>query len=218
MSYIHQALKKAQIERGDRSEEYARKRAPATGKSRGARRVILILTLFLTILLLAFLAYSWLDSPVPQMERVAPPKRAELEGPAPLTGQKRAPDAEEIYLRGRKLHKEGHLNRAKAWYERALEADPGHVPALNNIGVLLMREKDFAAARARFEKAIRLRPSFVDPYYNLACLFALTARPKEALRYLKRAVSINPEVKAWAREDADLKGLRGHPGFRDIAE
>ena len=88
--------------------------------------------------------------------------------------------------------------------------------ALNNLGVILINERNFPAARTRFEKAIRLKPGYIDPYYNLACFYALTNQPEEGLRYLKRAVSINPKVKGWALKDTDLEKLRNRPGFGDI--
>jgi len=122
----------------------------------------------------------------------------------------------EIYKRGKEHHKSGRLNKARMWYEKALMADPGCVVALNNLGVLLIKGKNYPAARGRFEKAIRLKPGYVDPYYNLACLFALTDQPEQALRYLKRAVTIDPQVKEWAKKDTDLGKLHNLAGFKDI--
>ena len=124
----------------------------------------------------------------------------------------------ELYERGKADHKNGRLNRAKMWYEKALIADPGSVVALNNLGVLLIKDKNYPAARSRFEKATRLKPGYVDPYYNLACLFALTDQPEQALRYLKRAISIHPEVKIWAKKDADLGNLHNLAGFKDVVD
>ena len=67
-----------------------------------------------------------------------------------------------------------------------------------------------------FEKAIRLKPDYVDPYYNLACVSAAAGRLQQSLRYLQKAVSMDPGVKAWAQEDPDLNPLRGLPRFQEI--
>ena len=161
------------------------------------------------------MSYSWLDFNGRGGEpHVAPEKR----GPDKRPVHEKTPDAMELYERGKQHHRGGRLNRAKMWYERALIADPGCVVALNNLGVLLIKGRNYPAAQTRFEKAIRLKPEYVDPFYNLVCLFALTDRPEQALRYLKRAISMHPEVKTWAKDDTDLEKLRNQPGFGKIVD
>ena len=214
MSYIHQALKKAQIERDDRYGKYGGIISSRSKKSGLAKKPILLIVVSLVLLFLAFMSYSWLDSSGPQVgtNTVSKPKNpVQLE-----IHQKTTADAMELYQRGKEDHKSGRLNRARTWYEKALRADPGCVVALNNLGVLLIKDKNYPAARSRFEKAIRLKPGYVDPYYNLACLFALTDQPEQALRYLKRAISIDPEVREWAKKDTDLGNLRNLAGFKGI--
>ena len=213
MSYIHQALKKAQIERDDRRGKYDGIVSSRSKKSGLAKRPILLIIVSLVILFLAFVSYSWLDFSGPQGENnVVPKQRA----PVKLPVHEKTANAEEFYERGREHHKNGHLSKARAWYEKALMADPGCVVALNNLGVLFIKDKNYPAARGRFEKAIRLKPGYVDPYYNLACLFALKDRPEQALRYLKRAVAIDPQVKEWAKKDTDLGNLKDLAEFKGI--
>jgi tetratricopeptide (TPR) repeat protein len=215
MSYIHQALKKAQVERDDRYGKYGGIISSRSKKSGLGKKSILLIIVSLAILFLAFMSYSWLDFSGPQVEtNIVSKKRGPVQRPV----HEKTPDAMELYERGKQDHKGGRLNRAKMWYEKALIADPGCVVALNNLGVLLIKDKNYPAAKSRFEKAIRLKPGYVDPYYNLVCLFALTDRPEQALRYLKRAVSIHPEVKTWALKDADLEKLRNEPGFGKIVD
>jgi len=215
LSYIHQALKKAQIERDDRYGKYGGIISPRSKKSGRAKKSILLIVVSLVILFLAFVSYSWLDFNGPQVETNVVHKQR---GPVQLPVHEKTADAMELYQRGKEHHKSGRLNKARMWYEKALLADPGCVVALNNLGVLLIKEKNYPAARSRFEKAIRLKPGYVDPYYNLVCLFALTDQPEQALRYLKRAVSIDPQAKTWALEDADLEKLRNQPGFATIVD
>ncbi len=213
MSYIHQALKKAQIERDDRHGKYGGIISSRSKKSGPAKKSILLIVVSLVILFLAFVSYSWLDFSGPQVETNSVPKPKE---PVQLPVHEKTANATEFYQRGKEQHKSGHLSKARMWYEKALMADPGCVVALNNLGVLLIKDKNYLSARGRFEKAIRLKPGYVDPYYNLACLFALTDRPEQALRYLKRAVSIDPQVKKWAKKDTDLGNLRNLAGFEGI--
>ena len=213
MSYINQALKKAQTERDDRYEKYGGIISSRSKRSGRAKKLILLIVVSLVILFLAFVSYSWLDFKGPQVETNTVPKP---KAPVQLPAHEKTANAEELYQRGREHHKSGRLNKARTWYQKALIADPGFVVALNNLGVLLIKDENYPAARGRFEKAIRLKPGYVDPYYNLACLFALTDQPEQALRYLKRAVSIDPQVKEWAKKDTDLENLHNLAGFKGI--
>ena len=54
--------------------------------------------------------------------------------------------------------------------------------------------------------------------YNLACYHALSDRPEEAIAELSTALGLNPEFKAWARQDPDLESLRMHPGYLALVE
>jgi adenylate cyclase len=87
---------------------------------------------------------------------------------------------------------------------------------LNNLGVIHIYDKNYSAAQALFEKAIRLKSDYVDSYYNLACLHALNGEVSQSLVHLKEAVSLNQSVKDWARRDTDLQNLRLVPEFEEI--
>ncbi len=77
---------------------------------------------------------------------------------------------------------------AEALYQRVLALDPGHVRALNNLGVIWMEQRKREAAIALFSRAIILKKDYVDPYYNLACLYARANEIDESLWYLKVAM------------------------------
>ena len=91
--------------------------------------------------------------------------------------------------------------------------DPGYVEALNNLGVIYIREGDFDAAKENLEKAVRLNPRHVESYYNMACLYAIKGEAEQGLEYLKKAVSLDSNVREWAREDSDLQNLNSSEEF-----
>ena len=125
-------------------------------------------------------------------------------------------DAKELYDRARQFQKSGRLREARRLYQRTLTLDPRNVQAVNNIGVTFLQERNFTEAQKNFEDATRLQPDYVDPYYNLACLYAIQGDTKKGLDYLRRAVSLDASAREWARNDDDLRGLRAVPEFEEV--
>jgi len=214
MSYIHEALNKAQKERDAHNGSYS---GVVSGgrRKRGlvSRRPVFWMSLVLVAIFLAFVFYSWLDSKGQQ-----PPATSEHKYKMPVATSRPKPiiDSKNYYDRGRIFHKKGRLKDAKRLYKETLRIDPGYVDALNNLAVIYMLEKNFFEAQKNLEKAIRLKPESVDPYYNLACLYAIKGEPKKCLTHLRKAVSLDRSVRQWAQKDADLNNVRGISEFKDI--
>jgi tetratricopeptide (TPR) repeat protein len=87
---------------------------------------------------------------------------------------------------------------------------------LNNLGVIYIQQQNYPKARNILESAIRLKPEYVDPYYNLACLYAFKGQAIKSLENLKMAISLDKSVREWARKDIDLQNLRGMPEFEEM--
>ena len=214
MSYIHEALNKAQKERDAQNGRYSGILSGERAK-RGlfTRRPALWIPFMLITIFLAFVLYSWLDSKG-QEPPAAPEHKYKM--PAATSRPKPIIDSKNYYDRGRVFHKKGRLKDAKRLYKETLRIDPGYVDALNNLAVIYMREKNFLEARRNLEKAIRLKPENVDPYYNLACLYAMKGEATKSLAHLRKAVSLDKSVRRWAQKDADFNNVRGNPEFRGI--
>ncbi len=254
MSYINEALKKAQREKDALYLKYS-----GILSSRGKDRKIFIGRMFwgtlalLSTIFLAFGAYSWLNTPKERVsastvkldERDQPTqivtsrvstqgnrssasvskgnaqdqgvaKTVKPEHSVKSSQSDRTRDAQIQYEKAERFRKQGRLKDAKRFYEEALKLDPRHVDALNNLGVVYLHDKDYSAAQRKFEAITRIEPNDADPYYNLACLHALKGEERQALAYLKKAVSLNPLVRTWARRDRDLDNLRSIPEFEEI--
>ncbi|MFC1838706.1 tetratricopeptide repeat protein [Thermodesulfobacteriota bacterium] len=123
---------------------------------------------------------------------------------------------ENLYIKAVSLTKQGRIQEAKSVYRKILILSPGNTVALNDLGVLLLHEGEFRQAEIYLEKAVRLDPDNVNPYYNLACLQALYGNSQKGIEYLKKAVKIDIRVKDWIREDTDLEGLKDLPEFKEI--
>ena len=231
MSFIHEALKKAQKEKDARYRKYHGIVSTPGYKPRFFSGKALWCTSFVLISL-AFTAYLWLPSRGTQPP-VREPARPEAT-PQPLPHPPLSPPGERVRVRGatpqpqsvvnvvalyekaRLFQKSGRFQEARRLYEKTLSVDPDYVDALNNLGVIHIHDKNYSAARAFFAKAIRLKPDYVDSYYNLACLHALKGELTQSLSHLKKAVSLNQSVKDWVRTDSDLQNLHGVPGFEKI--
>jgi len=227
MSTINDALKKAQKDK-DAWDAVPGGGIPETSGRRGnasfRRRLAWVALLVLGGAALAYAAYTRIGPGA--REAPMPPKPApETPGPAapapPATAAQPAtpaPASDGFYEKARAFQQQGLFRDARKWYTQALDADPGHVRALNNLGVLLLQQGEYDQARERLEKAARLDPANADPVYNLACLHALSGDTDRSLAYLTRAAALNPRVRVWAREDADLRSLRGLAPFERLVE
>ena len=216
MSYIHEALNKAQKERDAHNGRYSGiLSGRRTKKDLVTRRPVLWISLVLITIFLAFVVYSWLDSKGKQ-----PPATPEHKYRMPAATSRPKPiiDSKNYYDRGRVFHKKGRLKDAKRLYKETLRIDPGYVDALNNLAVIYMHEKKYLEAQRNLEKAIRLKPENVDPHYNLACLYAIKGESAKSLAHLRKAVSLDKSVRQWAQKDADLNSVRGNPEFRGIVK
>jgi len=210
MSYIHEALQKAQKEKDAKHPKYQKlfftpKRKPGIVAVRPAWWISF------AFILLAFALYSWLDSSGKKTE-----SNPENPGPNENPRSETVVNAEDLYDKARRLHGIGRLKDARRLYQKALALDQGHFSALNNLGVIYIQEGNYSEARKSLENAVQLKPEYVDPYYNLACLYALKGELKKSLGHLKTAVSLDKSVGGWARRDTDLQNLRGEPGFEEI--
>jgi tetratricopeptide (TPR) repeat protein len=214
MSYINEALKKAQKQRETNYQKYGGVTSRPAGKWMFLQgRPVLLISVIFVLVSVTFALYYWSDFKSPEITAKAGHK---LKKDTTKTAPVSVADPNKIYDKARLFHKNGRLKDAQRMYQEVLRLHPGHVDALNNLGVLFIRDGNFIGARRNFEKAIRLGPGNVDPYYNLACVFAVTGETKKSLTYLKKAVSLDRSVIDWARKDADLQTLQGLPDFKNI--
>jgi tetratricopeptide (TPR) repeat protein len=230
MSFIHEALKKAQKEKDTLYRKYDGIVSTPGHKPRLFSGKALWWTSFLLISL-AVTVYLWLPSKgtqPPIREPARPEATSQPESLFPLAsplrervrvkknGARENLLGTSLYEKARLFQKSGRFQEAKRLYEKTLSVDPDYVDALNNLGVIHIHDKNYSVARGFFAKAIRLKPGYVDSYYNLACLHASKGELTQSLSHLKKAVSLDQSVKDWARTDSDLQNLHGVPGFEEI--
>jgi tetratricopeptide (TPR) repeat protein len=232
MSYINDALKKAQKERDGRYERFggiidAGSEGPGLPRKRRLAIGAAVVSLVLISGGVLWAVYCTRPSPPVKKEvpapvvagspaAQAPPVSSEVSAPV-----KEAPavrEAETLFQEALAAQRRGDLKGAETLYRKVLLLAPDHVRALNNVGVLYMGQKKRNPAIAMFSRAIVLKKDYVDPYYNLACLYAQAKEIDESLWYLKVAMTINGDVKNWVEKDADMKNIAASPAFKKFME
>ena len=83
------------------------------------------------------------------------------------------------------------LERALAFYNRALELDNSAAAAYYSAGNVYVMKESFSEAKDMFEKALRSGMENGDLFYMLGTVLVKLERPKLALPYLQRAVELN---------------------------
>jgi tetratricopeptide (TPR) repeat protein len=102
------------------------------------------------------------------------------------------------------------------FFERVLRREPSYIDVIEILGGLYTRVGRVRDGLRMDRRLVRLQPGNPTAHYNLACSLALTKRPGDALRSLRRAVDLGYRDFAWMREDPDLEPLRDHPQFRAL--
>ena len=81
---------------------------------------------------------------------------------------------------------------------------------------LAIRELD--KAKDYFDIALRIKPNDPATTYNMACLFSLQNDVDESVKWLRLALSLNPEYKKHISSDFDFNNIRSTKQFQDLLE
>ena len=233
MSFINDALKKAQQEKDSRYAGYGALIStpnPAPGKNAGKMKWAAAAVLAAVLCGAGLFALSQHQpatgvsknkpaaplqadarAPVPPVTQPAPAAQA-----SPAPAQPPVLDVKAAYREALDLQLANSPAKAEGLYRKIIAADPNHTDALNNLGVIVMAGGNRQEAIGLFTKVIALKPDSADAHYNLACIYANLEDSKNALEHLEKAVAINPELRKWASRDEDLQNLRALPKFKKI--
>jgi Flp pilus assembly protein TadD len=107
-------------------------------------------------------------------------------------------------------HQRAHYKEAEAHYLRAIEQDPGHAAALNNLGIVLDDTHRADEAEACYRHAISLNPAYVDAYCNLAARLADWQRWTDAQTLLEHALTRQSDHAALHLKLARLHARQQH--------
>jgi protein arginine N-methyltransferase 7 len=102
-------------------------------------------------------------------------------------------NAEANHMIGVMAFQQGRNEIARDFILRATASASGVTPEMyNNLGSVLLSLNDYDSAAAAFDKAIALRPDYVDALNNLGVTHRNAKRIEKAIECLKRAVELSP--------------------------
>ena len=99
--------------------------------------------------------------------------------------------------------------------ERELTSEQRQL-ALRAVGVMQLAQDQVKEAADTLSELVVRAPDLAEGQYNYACALARLGDKQGALDHLKAAVRLDGELVSHAREDDDLKSLRGSAGFEQL--
>ena len=96
---------------------------------------------------------------------------------------------------------------AVANFKKVIEMAPNIAEGYVNLTTAYLRQNLSTDARESCLHALQTFPKTALLHYNLACAYALAGESQKAVDSLTQAVNLNPELKAFAQQEAALKGV-----------
>jgi len=90
---------------------------------------------------------------------------------------------------------------------------PRDADSLYDRGVIELNRGDYVAAQELFERALRREPEAAHIHYGLAATRARLGAIDTALKSLRKALDLQPNLRIRAQRDQDLNPLRSDPEF-----
>lgn len=93
---------------------------------------------------------------------------------------------------------------------------PRDADSLYDRGVIELNRGEYVAAQELFERALRREPEAAHIHYGLAATRARLGAIDTALKSLRRALDLQPNLRIRAQRDHDLNPLRSDPEFEQL--
>ncbi len=118
------------------------------------------------------------------------------------------PEVDTAYkMRGMVYAEKKDYEQAIQSYYDALDRNQDDAETWNALGVASAAIKEYQVAESAFQKAIRLKPVYADPFYNRAVMSRERGNREDAKADLKRFLELSEDPKAQEPARAMLKEL-----------
>ncbi len=102
------------------------------------------------------------------------------------------------------------------FFEAIYRRCPDYTEVVGLLGGLYTKVGRVADGLRMDRKLVKLEPDNATAHYNLACSLALCKKRPDALRSLRKAVSLGYDDLDWMQQDPDLEILKADPEFRKL--
>lgn len=102
------------------------------------------------------------------------------------------------------------------FYEAVHRRCPDYIDVVGLLGGLYTKVGRIADGLKMDRKLVRLEPKNATAHYNLACSLALSKKRPDALRSLRKAISLGYDDLDWMEQDPDLEILKDDEGFKKL--
>lgn len=126
--------------------------------------------------------------------------------------------ADNWILKGQILQALDKHSDANTSFDKALELNPSRQDVLAMKASSLSKLGEYEESIALMNKLVEQAPNSAENYYNRACIYCLNGDKKNALADLKKAFSMNGDLKKYALSDADLKTLYDDKEFKELTK
>jgi tetratricopeptide (TPR) repeat protein len=109
------------------------------------------------------------------------------------------------------------FKEAKRNSEKKLKRNPKDADAWFQKALALTATQQFTEAILAYQQAIKIKPSFADALYNIACCYAQTQNPELAIKNLQKAINLNSKLYIMnAKTESYFDKLREYPLFQAL--
>ena len=102
------------------------------------------------------------------------------------------------------------------FFEAVHRRCPEYMEVVGLLGGLYTRVGRITDGLKMDRKLVRLDPANPTAHYNLACSLALCKKRPDALRSLRKALSLGYDDLDWMQQDPDLEILKNDPEFLQL--
>lgn len=102
------------------------------------------------------------------------------------------------------------------FFEGILKSQPDYIEALIPLAEAYTTKGDYEKGLQIDLRLAKLCPTDSTVFYNLACSYALTAKPTEAVKALRKAIDLGYTDFRHLKKDKDLHSLQGNPAYEAL--
>jgi tetratricopeptide (TPR) repeat protein len=109
--------------------------------------------------------------------------------------------------------RKGDVNKAKQYYDKALEINPAYVYTHNELGKLytsIGKEQD---AIQEFKQAISGFPEYAEAYFNLGIVYLKEGNKSQACYSFRKVVELSPNSLLGVNSNRYLNSVCSAPGY-----